>query len=98
MHKNRSVIEMGRTMLEHSGLPKRIWAEASATTVHILNCAPTSALPRMTPFEALTDSKPSCAHLRVFGYRARACTEGAALQVGPHIFLGYTSVSKPYRL
>ena len=24
MHKNRSVIEMGRTMLEHSGLPKRI--------------------------------------------------------------------------
>ena len=26
--KNRSVMEMGSTMLEHSGLPRRFWAEA----------------------------------------------------------------------
>ena len=40
--KNHSVIEMGRMMLEHNGLPKRFWAEVSATTVHILNRALTS--------------------------------------------------------
>ena len=61
--KNRIVIEMGRTMLEHSGLPKCFRAEASATAIHILNCAPTLALQGSTPFKALTGAKPSCAHL-----------------------------------
>ena len=64
--KNRFVIEMGRMMLEHSGLPRRFWAEASATMVHILNRAPTSALPGLTAFEAFMGTKPSCAHRRVF--------------------------------
>ena len=43
-------------MLEHSGLPKCFWAEASTTTVHILNRAQTLDLPGSTPFEALTGS------------------------------------------
>ena len=101
--KNRSVMEMGRTMLEHSGLPRRFWAEASATAVHILNRAPTSALPGLTPFEALTGTKPSCAHLRVFGCQAyvhvpkeqRSKLDRKSI---PHVFLGYSSVSKAYRL
>ena len=71
--------------------------------VHILNRAPTSALPGMTPFEALTGSKPSCAHLRVFGCHAhvhvpkeqRSKLDRKSV---PHIFLGYSSVSKAYRL
>lgn len=98
--KNCSVIEMGRTMLEHSGLPKHLWGEASATAVHI---APTSALPGMTPFEALTGSKPSCAHLRVFG-----CPEHVHVpkeqrskldhKSVPYVFLGYSSISKAYQL
>ena len=101
--KNRSIIEMGRTMLEHSGLPKKFWAEASATAIHILNRAPTSALPGKTPFEALTGNKPSCAHLRVFGCQAhvhvpkehRSKLDSKSV---PHIFIGYSNVSKAYRL
>lgn len=101
--KNRSIVEMGRAMLEHSGLPKKFWAEVSAAAVHILNRSPTSALPGKTPFEALTGSKPSCAHLRVFGCRAfvhvpKEHRSKLDSKSTPHIFLEYSSVSKAYRL
>ena len=56
--------------LEHSRPPRRFWAEASATAVHILNRAPTFTLLGLTPLEALTGTKPSCAHLPVFGCEA----------------------------
>ena len=103
-HKNHSVMEMGCMMLENSDLPRQFWAEASALVVHIiLNRAVTSALPSLTPFEALTGTKPSCAHLRVFHCQAyvhvpkeqRSKLDCKSIQ---HVFLGYSSVSKAYQL
>ncbi|MCO5593844.1 hypothetical protein L7F22_047862 [Adiantum nelumboides] len=35
--KNRTVVEMGQTLLEHRDLPCFLWAESIATAVHILN-------------------------------------------------------------
>ncbi|GKV51302.1 hypothetical protein SLEP1_g57970 [Rubroshorea leprosula] len=42
--KNRTVVEMARSMLNEKKLPQIFWAEAVATAVHILNISPTKAV------------------------------------------------------
>ena len=64
-----------------------------------MNRAPTSALPGLTPFEALTGAKLSCAHLRVFGCQAYVHVPNEQhskldRKSIPHVFLGYSSVSQ----
>lgn len=50
--RNKTIVEIGLTMLAHGDLPQFIWAEATSTAVHILNRYLTTMVPRMTPFEA----------------------------------------------
>ena len=64
--KNRTVMEMARTMLKEKGLPKTFWAEAVYTVVYLLNRLPTKAVQNKTPIEAWSGQKPSAKHLRVF--------------------------------
>ena len=65
--KNRTVVEMARSMLKARGVPNNFWCEAVATVVYILNVSPTKAVINMTPFEAWRVKKPFVSHLRVFG-------------------------------
>ena len=48
--KNRTVIEMAKSMLHEKGMPYFLWAEAVHTSVYILNRCPTKALNNITPF------------------------------------------------
>ncbi|GKD29574.1 retrovirus-related pol polyprotein from transposon TNT 1-94 [Tanacetum coccineum] len=64
--KNRTVMEMARSMLKEKRLPDNLWAEAVSTAVYLLNLSPTKAVLNRTPFEAWRGVKPS-AHLKVFG-------------------------------
>ncbi|KAI5351827.1 hypothetical protein L3X38_004718 [Prunus dulcis] len=57
--KNRTVIEMAKSMLHEKSLPYEFWAEAVHTTVYLLNRCPSKSLKKMTPFEAYTGRKPS---------------------------------------
>ncbi|KAA0053129.1 integrase [Cucumis melo var. makuwa] len=65
--KNRTIMEMARSMLKAKNLPNEFWGDAVACTVYILNRAPTKSVPGMTPYEAWCGEKPSVSHLRVFG-------------------------------
>jgi len=65
--KSRTVVEMGRSMMNARAIPKRFWAEAVSTAVYLLNMLPTKAVYDLTPYEAWTSSKPKVSHLRVFG-------------------------------
>lgn len=65
--KNRTVMEMARSMLYEKGLPKTFWAEAVYTAVYLLNRCPTKAVQNKTPIEAWSGQKPSARHRRVFG-------------------------------
>jgi transposase InsO family protein len=65
--KNRTVVEMTRSMLQEKKLSNMFWGEGVATAVHILNLSPTKAVMGMTPYEAWSNRKPSVSHLRVFG-------------------------------
>jgi len=61
-------------MLYNSNLPVGFWAEATATTIYLINRPPSSHLLKndMTPHEAWTGTKPSVTELRPFGCLAYA--------------------------
>ena len=101
--KNRTVVEMGRSMLKCKKLPNKFWAEAVATAVYILNISPTKAVMNKTPFEAWFERKPGVSHLRVFGSIAYALINPQKRtkldnKFEKCIFIGYCTQSKGYRL
>ncbi|GJS05933.1 integrase [Tanacetum coccineum] len=65
--KNRTIVEMARSMLKTKNLEDEFWAEAVATAVYLINISPTKAVWNVTPYEAWYESKPSVSHLRIFG-------------------------------
>jgi hypothetical protein len=64
--KNRTLIEMVRTMLDKYKTSDRFWAEAVNTTCHTTNYLYLHKLLKKTPYELLTSSKPNVSHFRVF--------------------------------
>ncbi|MCO5592337.1 hypothetical protein L7F22_046338 [Adiantum nelumboides] len=62
--KNRTIVEMARTMFEHRDLPQELWDEANATAVHISNRSPSQATPGTTLYEAYFRKKPDGCRLR----------------------------------
>jgi len=48
---NRTVLDPARSMLKHTGMPNKLWAEAVSTAVYIKNQLPSRALPNSTPIE-----------------------------------------------
>lgn len=65
--KNRTIMNMVRSMLSAKRIPKTFWPEAVNWTVHVLNRCPTLAVKNKTPEEAWSGLKPSVDHFRVFG-------------------------------
>lgn len=65
--KNRTIMNMVRSILNEKGVPKRFWPEAVIWAVHILNRSPTSVLKEKTPEEMWSGVKPTLDYFRVFG-------------------------------
>eukprot|EP01018_Ginkgo_biloba_P037286 Gb_00434 [translate_table: standard] len=47
--KNRTIVEMARSMMKAKSLPNSFWAEVVATLVYLLNRCPTKSVKGMTP-------------------------------------------------
>ncbi|KAI5349042.1 hypothetical protein L3X38_001929 [Prunus dulcis] len=101
--KNRTIVEMSKTMMKEKKLPYKFWGEAVNTTVYIRNRCPTKALDNVTPFEAFSGRKPGVKHLKVFGSicfchvpnQLRSKLEDAAVKC---IFVGYGKCEKGYKV
>ena len=96
-------MEMAKSMLHDKGLPKTFWAEAVSTTIYLLNRCPTKAVWNRTPFEAWSGRKPSVKHFKVFGSIAYAQVPKEKRHKldessEKSIFIGYSTMSKGYRL
>lgn len=65
--RNRSILNMTKSILKAKEMPRRFQGEATSTIVYILNRYPTKKIVEKTPYEALTGLKPNVGHLRVFG-------------------------------
>ena len=69
--QNRTLMDMVRSMINNSSLPKSLWTYALKTAVYLLNRIPSKAVPK-TPFELWTGKKSSLRHLHVLGCSAEA--------------------------
>lgn len=101
--KNRTILDMARSMVKGKDLPREFWAEAVATAVYLLNRCPTKSVRNMTPEEAWSSFKPSVAHLRVFGCIAYAkIPEARRIKLDDKgvkcIFVGYGDRTMGYKL
>lgn len=65
--KNRTIMNMVRSMLKCKDLPQNLWSEAASTTVYVMNRSPSKRLNGVTPKEAWSGIKPNVKHLRIFG-------------------------------
>lgn len=100
--KNRTLLEKARCMAFASHIPPHLWTEAVATANYLANRTSTTANNGTTPFERLTGSVPSVAHLRIFGCRSYVLnTSPERKKWAPRamecIFLGYDTTSKGFR-
>jgi hypothetical protein len=101
--KNRTVMEMARSLLKSMKLPGKFWGEAVRHSVYLLNRLPTKALVNKTLFESWKGIKPHLGHLRVFGCVAHVKSVGPHLKKledrsHPMIYLGVEEGSKAHRL
>ena len=65
--RNKTLMEMTRTLLKHMSLPNHLWAEAVRHATYLINRVGTKSLTDQTPYEALKGRKPNIEHLRIFG-------------------------------
>ena len=60
--RNRTLMEMVRSMMSYSSIPISLWGEALKTAMYNLNRVPSKAVPK-TPFELWTGRKPSLRYI-----------------------------------
>jgi len=101
--KNRMIMEMARCLLHENELPKKFWAEATNSTFFLLNKLPTKYLQKKTPFEAWYGYKPELFNLEIFGclclsYIPRVNRDKLENKAKPGIFVGYSLISKTYKI
>nr|GFA13553.1 putative ribonuclease H-like domain-containing protein [Tanacetum cinerariifolium] len=101
--KNQTLIEAARTMLADSFLPTIFWTEAVATTCYVLNRLLVTKPHAKTPYELLTEDKPSISYLKPFGYHVTILNTSESLgkfdkKSDEGYIVGYSISSKAYRV
>jgi hypothetical protein len=100
--KNRTLVEMARTMLDDQRTPRRFWADALSTACYISNRIFLCSILNLTPFELHFGCKSSVSHLRPFGCKCfllkRGNLDKFESRSSDGILLGYTPHGRSYRV
>ncbi|KAJ9539187.1 hypothetical protein OSB04_031920 [Centaurea solstitialis] len=112
--RNRTLIEAARSMLSEANLTTQFWAEAVNTACYTQNRSLIVKHFRRTPYELFRNRKPSIEHLHIFGCVCYILNNkdnlgkfdsspsvrfgSVCLAITDGIFLGYSSISKTYRV
>jgi hypothetical protein len=101
--KNRTLIDMVRTMLGALKTPERFWSEAVNTACHAINRLYLHRLLKKTSYELLTSNKPNFSYFHVFGSKCYILVKkGRNSKFAPKavegFLLGYDSNTKAYRV
>jgi transposase InsO family protein len=99
--KNRTLIEMARTILDKLETSDHFWAEVVNTTCHATNHLYLHKLLKKTPYKLLTGNKPNVSYSRVFGsncyvLQKRSNSYKFVHKVYEGFLLGYDSNSYAY--
>ncbi|KAJ9541503.1 hypothetical protein OSB04_028009 [Centaurea solstitialis] len=96
--RNRTLLDMVRTMMCHSSLPVSFWGHALETAAHILNRAPTKSVEK-TPYELWKGKKPNISFLKIWGcevYVKRPTSEKLKPKSDKCFFVGYPKTTVGY--
>jgi transposase InsO family protein len=101
--KNRTLIDMARTMLGEYKMPERFWSEAVNTACHAIKRLYLHRLLKKTSYELLTDNNPNVSYFRVFGSKCYILVKkGRHSKFAPKavegFLLGFDSNTKAYRV
>ncbi|KAJ9564284.1 hypothetical protein OSB04_000250 [Centaurea solstitialis] len=96
--RNRTLLDMVRTMMCHSSLPISFWGHALETAAHILNRVPTKSVEK-TPYELWKGKKPNISFLKIWGcevYVKRPTSEKLKPKSDKCFFVGYPKTTVGY--
>ena len=101
--KNRTLVEMARTMLDEHRTPRRFWAEAVNTACYVANRIFLRAYLGKTSYELRYGRQPKVSHLRAFGCKCFVLKKGGHLdkfesRCSDGVFLGYALNSRGFRV
>jgi hypothetical protein len=101
--KNRTLLDMARTMLYEYKTSDRFWAEAINTACYSINRLYLHRILKKTSYELLTDKKPNVSYFRVFGSKCfilikRGRNSKFAPKAVEGFLLGYDSNTRAYRV
>ncbi|KAJ9561765.1 hypothetical protein OSB04_006925 [Centaurea solstitialis] len=101
--RNRTLIEAARSMLSEANLATQFWAEAVNTACYTQKRSLIVKRLRRTPYELFRNRKPSVEHLHIFGWVCYILNNKDNLgkfdsKSDDRRFLGYSSISKTYRV
>jgi hypothetical protein len=95
---------MTRTIMNEKGLSLTFWAEATYTTIYLLNWYPTKTVENKTPFEVWSCGRKSLVnHLKVFAsicyvHVPKEMRHKLKDKCEKYVFVGYSTKSKGYRI
>jgi hypothetical protein len=101
--KNRTLIDMARSMLSEYNVSDSFWAETINTACHASNRLYCHRLLMKTPYELLIERKPNISYFWVFGCKCYILRKGTHLskfqsKCDEGFLLGYSLNSKAYRV
>jgi hypothetical protein len=101
--KNRSLLDMARTMLDEYKTPDRFWADAINTACYSINRLYIHRILKKTSYELLTGKKPNVSYFIVFGSKCfilikRGRNSKFAPKAVEGFLLGYDSNTRAYRV
>jgi hypothetical protein len=101
--KNRTLLDMARTMLDEYKTSNRFWAEAINTACYAISRLYLHRILKKTSYELLTGKKPNVSYFRVFGSKCfifvkRGRKSKFAPKAVEGFLLGYDSNTRAYRV
>jgi hypothetical protein len=101
--KNRTLLDMARTMLDEYKTSDRFWAEAVNTACYAINRLYLHRILKKTSYEHLTGKNPNVSYFRVFGRKCFILVKrGRKSKFAPKaiegFLLGYDSNTRAYRV
>lgn len=96
--RNRTLLDMVRSMMSHADLPISFWGYALETAAYTLNRVPTKAVQK-TPYEIWTKKRQSMSFMKIWGCEAfvkRLISDKLGQKSDRCYFVGYPKETKGY--
>ena len=94
--RNRTLLDMVRSMMSYSSLPISFWGYSLQTAIYILNVVPSKSI-KKTPLELWNGHKPSLRHFCIWGCPAHVLKGKTGKWEPPHRSVYVCRLSKRHK-